>query len=177
MGPLQRTPGTAPTAFSQDPPWLRRRERIALVKNRMREICTSGSARDGDGNVPIYSAFDLAQCGEEGLEGCRLGEGGLVGEELQPPGLVGGVQPFEEQATEEPGEDRDGRRKPSRQAIQRSPSGETPPPGTMMWACGWWMSVDPQVWSTAVNPMRAPRCLGSAAMVIKVSAAVLSNRT
>src|SRR5215472_17316722 len=31
-----------------------------------------------------------------------------------------------------------GRKKPSRQAIQRSPSGETPPPGTMMWACGWW---------------------------------------
>src|SRR5205823_2018122 len=101
MGPLQRTPGTAPTAFSQDPPWLRRRERISLVKNRMREICTSGSARDGDGNVPIYSAFELAQCGEEGLEGCRLGEGGLVGEELQPPGLVGGSQAFEEQATEE----------------------------------------------------------------------------
>jgi hypothetical protein len=37
-----------------------------------------------------------------------LGEGGLVGEELQSPGLVGGVQPFEEQATEEPGEDRNG---------------------------------------------------------------------
>ena len=62
----------------------------------MREICTSGSVRDGDGNAPIYSAFDLAQCGEEGLEGCRLGEGGLIGEELQSPGLVGGVQPFEE---------------------------------------------------------------------------------
>src|SRR5437870_3158621 len=56
MGPLQRTPGTASTAFSQDPPWLRRRERISLVKNRMREICTSGSVRDGDGNAPIYSA-------------------------------------------------------------------------------------------------------------------------
>src|ERR1700751_1534455 len=111
MGPLQPSPCTAPTAFSQDPPWLRRRERISLVKNRMREICTSGSVRDGDGNAPIYSAFDLAQCGEEGLEGCRLGEGGLVGEELQSPGLVGGVQPFEEQATEETGEDRNGEEK------------------------------------------------------------------
>jgi hypothetical protein len=40
-----------------------------------------------------------------------LGEGGLVGEELQSPGLVGGVQPFEEQATEEPGEDRNGEEK------------------------------------------------------------------
>ena len=45
------------------------------------------------------------------MEGCRLGEGGLVGEELQSPGLVGGVQPFEEQATEEPGEDRNGEEK------------------------------------------------------------------
>ena len=26
------------------------------MKNRMREICTSGSVRDGGGNVPIYSA-------------------------------------------------------------------------------------------------------------------------
>src|SRR6188472_4387444 len=101
MGPLQRTPGTAPTAFSQDPPWLRRRERSSLVKNRMREICTSGSARDGDGNVPIYSAFDLPQCGEVGFEGCRLGQRGLVGEELQAPGLVGGGQPFQEQAAEQ----------------------------------------------------------------------------
>jgi hypothetical protein len=41
MGPLQRVPGTAPTAFSQDLPWLRRRKRISLVKNRMREICSS----------------------------------------------------------------------------------------------------------------------------------------
>src|SRR5271166_5736782 len=59
MDPLQRTPGTAPTALSQDPPWLRCRERISLVKNRMREICTSGSVRDGDGNVPIYSALGV----------------------------------------------------------------------------------------------------------------------
>src|ERR1700746_1970273 len=108
MGPLQRAPGTAPTAFSQDPPWLRRRERISLVKNRMREICTSGSVRDGDGNAPIYSAFDLAQCGEEGLEGCRLGERSLAGEEFQPPGVVRRDQPFEEQATEETGEHANG---------------------------------------------------------------------
>jgi hypothetical protein len=45
MGTLQRTPGKAPTAFSQDYPRLRRRERISLVKNRMREICTSGSGK------------------------------------------------------------------------------------------------------------------------------------
>jgi len=71
------------------------------VKNRMREICTSGSARDGDGNVPIYSAFVLAQCGEVSFEGGRLGQGGVIGEKLQPPGLVRGGQPFEEQVPEE----------------------------------------------------------------------------
>ena len=60
MGPLQRTAGKTPIAFSQDLPRLRRRERISLVKNRMREIRTSGSVRDGGGNVPIYSAFHLA---------------------------------------------------------------------------------------------------------------------
>ena len=80
------------------------------MKNRMREICTSGSVRDGDGNVPIYSAFDLAQCGEEGLEGCRFGEGGLVGEELQSPGLVGGGQRLEKQTTEEAREHPDGQK-------------------------------------------------------------------
>src|ERR1700730_13681057 len=68
MGPLQRTPGTASTAFSQDPPWLRRRERISLVKNRMREICTSGSVRDGDGDAPIYSAANGAQGSQPGSE-------------------------------------------------------------------------------------------------------------
>src|SRR5260370_19151520 len=102
MGPLQRTPGTAPTAFSQDPPWLRRRERISLVKNRMREICTSGSVRDGDGNAPIYSAFVLAQCGEVSFEGGRLGQGGLMGEKLPSPCLVCGGQPFPDHPPEQP---------------------------------------------------------------------------
>src|SRR5215831_7787784 len=36
-----------------------------------------GSAKRSLG---IDHPFDLAQCGEEGLEGCRLGESGLVGE-------------------------------------------------------------------------------------------------
>src|SRR5580693_1845483 len=68
-------------------------------------------------------------------------------------------------------------RKRGPQAIQCWRSGEKPPPGTMIWACGWWVSADPQVCSTAVSPMLAPRCLGSAAMMIMVSAAVLSNRS
>ena len=45
------------------------------------------------------------------------------------------------------------------QETQRVPSGESPPPGTIMWTCGWWVIAEPQVCSTAVTPMRAPRCL------------------
>ena len=67
MGPLQRIPGTAPVAFSHDPPWLRRREQISLVKNRMREICASGSVRGGDGNIPTYSANDREDRGNVGI--------------------------------------------------------------------------------------------------------------
>src|SRR6478609_3147172 len=101
MGPLQRTPGTAPTALSQDPPWLRRRERISLVKNRMREICTSGSVRDGDGNAPIYSALGLAQRRKESSEGSRVGEHGVVAEKRETSGLVGGDELAQQQSPEQ----------------------------------------------------------------------------
>src|SRR3954464_15912897 len=56
MGSLQRAPGPPPTAFSQNPPRICRREQTSLVKNRMREICTSGSVRGEGGNILTYSA-------------------------------------------------------------------------------------------------------------------------
>src|SRR4051812_48184881 len=49
-------PEAAPAATAQDHPSLHRREQSSLLKNRMREICTSGSVRGGDGNIPAYSA-------------------------------------------------------------------------------------------------------------------------
>src|SRR6266852_4870744 len=101
MGTLQRTPGKAPTAFSQDYPWLRRRERISLVKNRMREICTSGSVRGGGGNVPTYSAIDLAQWRQIGLECTLVGEPRMIVEELQAAGVVGRDQHLQKQPAEQ----------------------------------------------------------------------------
>jgi len=38
----------------------------------------------------------------------------------------------------------------------RKPSGAMPPPGTIMWTWGWWVSVEPQVCRTDVMPMLAP---------------------
>ena len=55
---------------------------------------------------------------------------------------------------------RTGRKKPGRQDTPLWPSKETPPPGTIMWTCGWWVSADPQVCSTEVTPIRAPRVFG-----------------
>ena len=52
-----------------------------------------------------------------------------------------------------------------------------PPPGTIMWTWGWCVIADPQVCSTVVMPIRAPRCLGSAAIVIIVSDADRNSRS
>ena len=54
----------------------------------MREICTSGSARDGDGNVPIYSALRFAQRRQIGGEGIGLGQRHVIAEEAQASGLM-----------------------------------------------------------------------------------------
>src|SRR5208282_5039863 len=42
--------------------------------------------------------------------------------------------------------------------------------------CGWWVMAEPQLCRTAVKPILAPRCLGSAAIVSTVSAAALNKR-
>src|SRR5271166_1763031 len=62
-------------------------------------------------------------------------------------------------------------RKLEREATHRDPSSESPPPGTIICTCGWWVRVEPQVCSTAVMPILAPRRLGLAAMASVVSAA------
>src|SRR6202011_4056556 len=56
-------------------------------------------------------------------------------------------------------------RKLAREATHRAPSMESPPPGTIMCTCGWWVIAEPQVCDTDVMPMRAPRSFGSAAIL------------
>ncbi len=56
MEPVHCTPKASPSAGSPYRPSLYRRERSSPVKNRKRENCTSGSVRDEDGNILIYSA-------------------------------------------------------------------------------------------------------------------------
>src|SRR3974377_1001381 len=101
MGPPQPPSARAPTASSQDPPWLRRRERTSLVKNRMREICTSGSVRGGGGNVPTYSALGAAQRRHKAGERRGRVERGEIGKEAELAGIEGGLQTVEKQPAEE----------------------------------------------------------------------------
>src|SRR5208283_2680128 len=82
---------------------LRQRERNSPVKNRMRETCTSGSVRGGDGDIPTYSAWGSQQRSQVAAEGAWLPQGLQGREEPQPPCIEGLLQVFQEKATKETG--------------------------------------------------------------------------
>src|SRR6516165_5957967 len=71
MESFQRSPKAPPSASSPDRSSVHCCERSSPVKNRKREICTSGTVRGGDGNILTYSAVSAgawtAQCA-----GCAL---------------------------------------------------------------------------------------------------------
>lgn len=122
-----------------------------------------------EGRLGVDDPLELAALGQSAGEGVRFGEPGEIADKLEMAGLERGLEFLQEQPAEE--STRTGRKKPGRQATQRLPSGEGPPPGTMQWTWGWCCSVWPQVCSTATQPTSAPKCLGSAARVRRVSAA------
>src|SRR5437764_6147197 len=104
MGPLQCAPGPPPTAFSQDPPRIRSRERTSLVKNRMREICTSGSVRGEGGNILTYSAvLPFKRC-EKGVEGLAAAQVLDLAKEREPARRVGVGERRQEEPPEQAGE-------------------------------------------------------------------------
>lgn len=75
-------------------------------------------------------------------------------EEGEPPGVVQSDQPRKSRRNSLPST-RTGSRKAGREETHRLSPSAMPPPGTIMCKCGWWVIADPQVWSTAVMPMRA----------------------
>ena len=70
----------------------------------MRETCTSGSVRGGDGDIPTYSALGAAQRREGGVEGALVGERREIAEEGEASGRMQGREPFEKEAAEQAGE-------------------------------------------------------------------------
>jgi hypothetical protein len=75
------------------------------VKNRMREICTSGSVRGGDGNIPTYSAAFVTDRREVAQEGPSVSERCEAAEEDKLAGVVKCDQLGEEQAAEQLAQD------------------------------------------------------------------------
>src|SRR5262245_18160110 len=61
MGSVLLPPQAAPPPSSPDRPPLHRCERTSPVKNRMREICTSGTVRGEAGNILTYSAVSVSR--------------------------------------------------------------------------------------------------------------------
>src|SRR5215470_6777579 len=52
LAPVRRPPDALPSAGRPDRPSIHYLERGSPMRNRKREICTSGSARDEDGQPP-----------------------------------------------------------------------------------------------------------------------------
>jgi hypothetical protein len=67
----------------------------------MREICTSGSVRDGGGNVPIYSALLLSERRQVAQEGASVVQLDVVAEEVKPSCGVKLVQSRQKEAAEQ----------------------------------------------------------------------------
>ena len=68
----------------------------------MREICTSGSVRGGDGNVPTYSALSPMNRCQVTPERRGFMEVAVLGEEVQRTGGERLLQIVQEQAAEHP---------------------------------------------------------------------------
>ena len=72
----------------------------------------------GEGPLGVDHPLGAAQRGQAGGEGCAVGQAGEVAEEGQASLGVGGGELLQQ---------------------------HSPPPGTMQWTCGWWVSAEPQV--------------------------------
>ena len=131
----------------------------------------------GEGRLGIDEPVLLPQRREMGGEGPPIAQAVEIAEERQPARRVGVGEAGQEEPAEQAREHPHRQQEAGPAGTQRVPSSEIPPPGTIMWMCGWWVIAEPQLWSTAVAPMRAPRCLGSAAMVSSVSAAARNSRS
>jgi len=74
------------------------------VKNRMREICTSGSVRGGGGNVLTYSAILPLEWSEVRDKGLAATQAVEVAEERQLTRRVAVDEPRQEEPAEQVGQ-------------------------------------------------------------------------
>ena len=132
----------------------------------------------GEGWLGVDHPALLADRREVAQEGPPVGEWCEVAEEGEPAGVVECDQPGEEQAAEQLAEHahRQEERRPRRYPALCRRARCRRPARSCAHADGASVA-DPQVWSTAVMPIRAPRCRGSAAIVSIVSDAAWNSRS
>src|SRR6516162_2991684 len=68
-----------------------------------------------------------------------------LAEEREPARRVGVGERRQEEPPEQAGQDPDWQEEAGLQRTQRIPSRDIPPPGTIIWTCGWWVIAEPQV--------------------------------
>ena len=98
----------------------------------------------GEGRLGVDEPVLLAQRRQESSEGAPVAKACMVAEELQPAGRMGLGELGQEEPPEQLGEHAHGQEEAGLQRTQRVPSSEMPPPGTIMWTCGWWVIAEPQ---------------------------------
>ena len=92
--------------------------------------------RSGERPLGVDEPIGAAQRRERGVEGAVLGEWGEAPRRARRPALCRAARPSRKSRRKRRDRTRTGRKKPGLQAIQRDPSGDRPPPGTMTWMCG-----------------------------------------
>ena len=132
--------------------------------------------RSAERLLGVDDPIDAPHGGQMGGERDGIGQMREIAEEAEALGVEGGLQAFEEQATEQAGERLDGQKEVRRvpRSIGRRRA-ESPPPGTTQWTCGWCVSVCPQVCRTARTPIFAPSRRGLAASVVIASTALANS--
>ena len=102
------------------------------MKNRMREICTSGSVRGEGGNILTYSAFLPFKRCDMCVEGLAATQVLDLAEEREPACRVGVGERRQEEPPEQAGKHSHRQEKTGLAATQRVPSSDMPPPGTII---------------------------------------------
>ena len=134
--------------------------------------------RSAERALCVDDPLGLAQRRQISREGLRIGQMYVVAEEAEAAGRVGGDERLEEQPAEQAREHAHGEeeiraaRHPTRCRRARCRH-----PARSCAHAGDGVSAEPQLCSTEVMPIRAPRCFGSAAIVSMVSAETLNRRS
>ena len=129
----------------------------------------------GERGLGIDDPLGAAQWRQKAGERRGRVERGEIGKEAELAGIEGGLQTVEKQPAEQLFEHRHGQEKAGTAGDPAAAVGRGSAARDDATHMRMVVEVLPQVWSTAMAPTWAPRCLGSAAIRRKVSAAALNS--